>query len=120
MALDLGKRYTGVAVSDPSQRVVFPREELQVAESELASLIQAGIEAEDVVGLLVGLPLGEDGEDTPQSQWVRRIIGELGIEIPIHFVDESYSSLNVPDLGGRKDSVVAQRLLENHLGLEHF
>lgn len=119
LALDLGKHYTGVAVSDPSQRVVFPREEIKEKDaSVLQSLIVHLIESESIVGVVVGLPTNSRTEETQQSAWVRKLITGANVSIPVFFADEAYTSVALElEGGGRKDSVVAQKLLEKVLGL---
>jgi putative holliday junction resolvase len=119
LSLDLGKRFTGVAVSDPSQRVVFPRDEIETKDAAiLVQRLKYLIEGEKISGLIVGLPVNAESEETAQSTWVREIMDKVRPSIPVHFEDEAYSSGTLGiEVRGRKDSLVAQRLMEKVLGL---
>ncbi|MFT7184099.1 MAG: putative Holliday junction resolvase [Oceanicoccus sp.] len=119
LSLDLGKRFTGVAVSDPSQRVVFPRDEIETKDFDiLVQRLKYLIEKEQITGVIVGLPISSDGKETDQSQWVRKVMESLNTSKPVHFEDEAYTSVTLGiDVRGRKDSLVAQRLMEKVLGL---
>lgn len=119
LALDLGKRFTGVAISDPSQRVVFPRNEIETKDKAiLVQRLKYLIEEEKIVGIIVGLPVNAEGDETRQSRWVHEVMEALNLHIPVHLEDEAYTSgtLDV-DMRGRKDSLVAQRLMEKVLAL---
>jgi len=117
LALDLGKRFTGVAVSDRTQQVVFPRDEIETKNQNiLIETLKGLIKSESIAGLIVGLPLNTQNEETKQSTWVREIIEALDLEIPVHFADEAYTSANI-EASGRKDSLVAQKLMEKVLSL---
>lgn len=50
-------------------------------------------------GLVVGLPLDDDGAEQPMSTAVRRFAAELGRRsgLPVHFADERYSSRAADD-----------------------
>ena len=77
MALDLGERRVGVAVSDPSGVVATPRSVVDAAEVR-----RLGPAFRQLVGevgpelLLVGLPLTLGGEEGPQAS---RRLRELGL-----------------------------------------
>lgn len=119
LALDLGKRFTGVAVSDPSQRVVFPRDEIETRDEEvLVREIEKLIELEKIQAIVLGLPVNAKSEETKQSKWVRSVIEKLNTDLPIHYLDEAYSSVGLIEKApGRNDSLVAQKFLEKALGL---
>ncbi len=122
LSLDLGRRYTGLAISDSKQRVVFPRKEIETKdEKSLLKQIKSLMELENIQGIIVGLPLSTKGEETGQSLWVRSIVSKLETELPLHFEDEAYSSASIDmHTSERKDSLVAQKLMEKVLGLKSF
>jgi putative holliday junction resolvase len=93
LALDIGERRVGVAISDPGGTIASPLEVLD-ATSRLDDRI-VRIVAEYEVGLVVaGLPLTLGGEEGPQAERVRavgeRIAGRLGVPLVYH--DERLSS----------------------------
>ena len=79
MGIDFGRRRIGVAVSDPSRTIAFPREvvvhsgNFQRAAKEIARL--AGREGVDMV--VVGMPLEMDGGRGRQADTVSSFIGLL-------------------------------------------
>ena len=79
MGIDFGRRRIGVAVSDPSRTIAFPREvvaisgNFQRAAKEIAR--QAVKEGVDLV--VVGMPLEMDGGRGRQAETVSSFIGLL-------------------------------------------
>ena len=95
LALDIGERRIGVAVSDPSGTVATP---LRVLDTALvmrdALVLQRVVDDYEVEVLVVGLPLSMDGSEGPQAAAVRRIAARLAgsVSVPIEFFDERLSS----------------------------
>lgn len=121
LALDIGQRKTGVALTDAEQRVAFPREEfLHKNNEELSAQVTQFIEEESIVGLIMGLPLGMDGEDSEQTQSVRELheAWQEALPIPITLIDERWTSFQARrhHKKGLIDSEAAQILLETYLG----
>jgi putative holliday junction resolvase len=95
LALDIGEKRIGVAVSDPSGTVATPLVVLDAARAfgdgrELVKLAR-DYEAELVV---VGLPLSMDGTEGPQAKRVRSAAARLAgfLQVPFDFFDERLSS----------------------------
>jgi putative holliday junction resolvase len=95
LALDIGEKRIGVAVSDPSGTVASPLIVLDAAVvlgdgRGLTDLVEE-YEADLVV---VGLPLSLDGTEGPQASSVRRAAARLAgfLRVPIEFADERLSS----------------------------
>jgi len=96
MALDIGEKRIGVAISDPSQRVATALTVLDAKRvlgdgGELPGLV----EEYEVGRIIVGLPLSLDGTEGPQASQVRtaaeRVAGFL--PVPMDFIDERLSSV---------------------------
>lgn len=96
LALDIGEKRIGVAVSDPSQRVATP-----LAVLDARAVLGDGVglkrlleDYDDVAEIVVGLPRSMDGSEGPQAARVRaaaeRIRTVTGLNI--RFVDERLSS----------------------------
>ncbi|HEV8607526.1 MAG TPA: Holliday junction resolvase RuvX [Tepidisphaeraceae bacterium] len=106
LAIDLGDRRIGLALSDESGKLATPYDVLQV-DSPAAAIIPIIklIAAEQVKRVIVGLPLNMDDSLGPAAQkaidWGRDLAIRAGIEVL--FVDERLSSFQAEqDLIDRK------------------
>lgn len=95
LALDIGEKRIGVAVSDPTGSVATPVKVLatQAVLGDARILRNLAVDYEvDLV--LVGLPLSLDGTEGKQAAEVRRIGGLLGkaLPVPFEYFDERLSS----------------------------
>lgn len=91
IALDLGTKKIGVAVSDELQITVRPLPRiLRKSWKELLKKVISLIEEFDAVGLVLGLPYEYDGSESEMSQDVRRLQCNfsLSLKIPIFLQDE--------------------------------
>lgn len=95
LALDIGEKRLGVAISDPARRVATPLVVLDT-RSELggARELRRIIDDYEVGELVVGLPLTMAGEEGPQAARVRILADRLAqfLPIPAVFADERLSS----------------------------
>jgi putative Holliday junction resolvase len=101
MGIDYGRRRIGVAVSDDGGALarsigIVDRKTHPNYIDELIRIISAENPAE----LIIGLPLGADDEETAMSKEVREFATKIGeqITLPIHFVDESFTSKKAAEL----------------------
>lgn len=129
MALDVGGRRIGVAISDPSRTLASPYTTLQATPQErtLQRIVQL-LTSEEVVELVIGLPLTLAGEVGPQAKVVHAFADALRplIKVPLHFFDERLTSVAADrlmlDLGlkpeqrkARIDEVAASIILQDFL-----
>lgn len=96
VAIDLGDRRIGIAVSDASGMIASPAGHVERRPGKrppLTALLArvAELEAE---GIIVGLPLDQQGEDTPRATEARRLAHELSTRtgLPAEMVDERFST----------------------------
>ncbi len=82
MALDVGDRRIGIALSDPEGLLAFAHSILQRKgrEKDTAAIQQLADESEVAV-IIVGLPLSLDGGDSQQTERVRRFAVDLSARI---------------------------------------
>ncbi len=131
MALDYGLKRTGVAVSDPSGLMAFPRATIQMKGKDVffAEVLELA-RAEGVEAFVVGLPLYGDGSDSETTRQVRNMAARLKrrTELPVFFMEEALSSYEAADRlaeggkrGGREkeklDKAAAAIILESFLSL---
>jgi putative holliday junction resolvase len=134
LALDVGERRIGVAVSDETGLVATPLTVLKRAsKAEDFRRITNLIREQSAGSLVVGLPLASDGSLTPQARRIERYAAALaeamkeeGLERPIVFQDERLSTASaqqamlaagrkVQDRRARIDAVAAAVILKEYL-----
>jgi len=132
LGIDFGERRIGLAISDPAGRLAVPlltieRETDRKAIGEIAEI--AG--REGIERLVVGEPVGLDGERGPAARRARAFAERLAARtgLPLELVDEALSTVEArarltasgargADLRrdpGRIDAVAAQILLQDAL-----
>ena len=92
--LDVGTRTVGIAVCDPGWSFAGPAETIRRTKftSDLRQL-QAVVDAQNIQGLVVGLPLNMDGTDSPRTQSVRAFARNLApLDLPVLLWDERWST----------------------------
>lgn len=96
LALDIGEKRTGVAVSDPSGRVASPVAVIDTRRAvgdgqELRKLLS---DYEDVGMLVIGLPVSMDGTEGKQAQRVRQLAEKIRahVVLPVEYIDERLTS----------------------------
>ena len=129
MALDVGGRRIGVALSDPTRTLASPLTTLR-AEPRARALAELAKLARDyeVAEVVVGLPLTLSGEVGPQAKLIQEFAGALGQQLsqPIRLFDERLTSVAAErmmlDLGmkpeqrkARIDEVAASIILQDFL-----
>ena len=129
LALDLGEKRIGVAVSDATRTIATALSVIQ-RTSRAADFAAIGrFLAEQRANLLVvGLPIMLDGTEGEKAAWVRDYAADLGqhVHAPIVFTDEAFttvqaeSSLRARGQKGRKirqnvDAVAATLILQAYL-----
>jgi putative Holliday junction resolvase len=90
LALDLGARRTGMAISGPDADWAFGRGVVDGDFSTLVSAIEKCIEREDVDLIVVGLPRSLRGHPSEQEAIVRATVDRLReqVTVPIEFEEE--------------------------------
>ena len=97
LALDIGERRIGVALSDPMHIIASPHSIIdRKITPDYMDEIQKLISEQEVEALVIGLPLTLRNNVSQQTQKVQLIIKELNTELtlPIHTVDERLSSVS--------------------------
>lgn len=95
LGLDLGTKTIGVAISDGMRYSATPLETIRRTKfTEDANRLLALIASNNVVGLVLGLPLNMDGSKGPRVQSTRAFARNLAQKtpIPIAFWDERLST----------------------------
>ena len=129
MALDVGGRRIGVALSDTTRVLASPLMTLRAEPRDRAiAQIAALVAQHEVAEVVVGLPLTLSGEVGPQAQTVQMFADELrrAVDVPLHMFDERLTSVAAErmmiDMGikperrkARIDEVAASIILQDFL-----
>ena len=96
MAIDLGDRRVGLAISDPTGTIASPAgfiERRPGKRPPLTALLAKAAELE-AEGFVVGLPLDANGEDSPRALEARRLADELAKRtgLSARLVDERFTT----------------------------
>ncbi len=129
LALDVGHKRIGVALSDPLQitaqgLTTITRRNL---DHDLRTINEL-VERHEVQSIVVGLPVRLNGSLGPEAESVQKFIDELkqAVDLPIHPWDERFTTSQAEQalLEGRvrrakrktiRDQVAATLLLQNYL-----
>ena len=130
LGIDWGLRRIGVAVTDPMRNFVFVRDAINVARGACnhAQLVANIASQENVVGIVVGLPLYPDGTESNTTKLVRDFVVNLETksDLPICMIEENLTSVfaqedmgrvRVRDIKTRLDSESARVILENAIAM---
>lgn len=127
LALDLGDRRIGVAISDTSGMLARPLE-VFIRTSRVTDFAHIGdlIAQHEVGALVVGLPISMDGSEGHQAAWVRNYSAALveTLSVPLYLWDERLTTEEAIDImraQGKKptkdwiDAVAAAVILQSYL-----
>ncbi len=135
LALDIGEKRTGIAMTDPMKIIASPKElfEGDPSSKEFIEKIKDIIENENIEKIIVGLPKNLKNIDTLSTSRARESKELLveNVEIPVIFWDERMTTaqsdkvLNDSGVHWRKkkkiiDKMAAALILENYLRYIEF
>lgn len=131
VALDFGKKRTGIAVSDPLQIIASALD--TVDSNELIGYLKKYIAAEPVEKILIGYPLNMDDSPTDATPLVEKFIKKFANvfpDMPVIQVDErmtsKMASREIAGMGLKKkdrekkeliDAVAAVMMLQEFMGI---
>jgi putative Holliday junction resolvase len=130
LGVDYGERRVGLAISDPTGTIASPAGAIIRRAGKrppIAELVRRA-ESLEARGIVMGLPLDGNGDETPRSTEARAVAAELSKRtgLPVELIDERYSTASalraIRDMGGstrgRKgdvDALAAAVLLQQAL-----
>ncbi len=131
LALDLGTKRIGVAVSDATQTISRPLDRIERRSwKDLLKKVKGIVAELDATALVIGLPYNTDGSESEMSSDARRLARNfsLSLEIGVFLQDErntSYeakarlweSGASLEETRARVDSEAAVIILDDFLAL---
>ena len=94
IAIDYGRKRTGIAVTDPAQ--IIANGLTTVATSELLPFLTDYLKREAVERIVVGLPVQTDGTASENQQRVRAFVrrfSQAHPDVPVDYCDERFTSV---------------------------
>lgn len=126
LALDPGKKRTGIALSDPSGRIATPLETVSLSPRKLIAHLAQRIAEYEIESVIIGrpeLPSGDESEIGALAAEIgRRLEEETGVAVV--FWDETLTSWEAEEIikerGGREkpgevDRLAAALILQDYL-----
>ncbi len=127
MAIDLGTKRIGIAISDESLLIAQPYCVLKREgnKRDIPKIIRL-IKEKDIDKLVIGIPMGE--KKNPIAESVKRLCNQIKehIDIPVDYIDETMTTVEAWDIlrnagysekKGREiiDMISATKILESYL-----
>ncbi len=130
LAIDFGKKRSGIAVTDTSGIIAQPLTCVDTAQ--LMEFLSDYVKKEEVKTIVIGYPRQPNGEDSDSMRYIRPFVGRLKKAIPdveVEYFDERYTtkiafqSMLDAGLGKKKrdnkngivDKVSASLILQDYL-----
>ncbi len=120
LAIDYGQKRIGLAWMQEGLDVILPFGVIRVdgsSQNPYQELIDV-IKNERIGKVIIGLPLGAEGEETPNTKRVREFAQhiEKSTSVPIIFIDERYTTHEAGRMGGiaSADEKSAMLILESY------
>lgn len=129
LGIDFGTRRVGAAISDPRHQIATPLEVYERRDPKQdAAHYRALVVENDVVRIVIGLPLHTGGGESDSSRLARRWGTWLAeaTGLPVYYHDERYSTVDADDVmrsagfkpkdrKAKRDMLAARILLQNYL-----
>lgn len=129
LGLDVGEKYTGVALADTGVRIAVPFDTVDMSDDP-AKAIGEIIVAERIDTVVVGYPRNQSGLATTQTTYVENFTRQLEVfDVPIEFQDESLTSVmaeerlkahgrpySKQDIDAQAAAIILQDFIEVHYG----
>ena len=129
LGLDVGEKYTGVALADTAVRIAVPFDTIDMSDDP-AKAIGEIIVAERIDVVVVGYPRNQSGLATTQTTYVEDFTRQLEVfDVPIEFQDESLTSVmaeerlkahdrpySKQDIDAQAAAIILQDFIEAHYG----
>lgn len=130
LGLDLGTKTLGIAITDPSNSIIFPRGTITFKKEDYLDAIfqlKPIIEKEKITDIAIGLPLNMDGSKGFASKRTLDFVPYLEkMGLVVHLVDERLTSveaqrilhdldLKSKEFKGKVDAEAAALILESYL-----
>lgn len=129
LALDLGRRRVGVAVSDPNGTIAHPLLQFEFkGRRDLVATVRRLAAEQEAGRVVVGMPVLVDGRKGEQARWTGEVVSALAeaLDVPVATWDERFTTqeaeaamreagLQARKRKTRRDKVAAALILQSYL-----
>lgn len=117
LAVDYGKKWIGLAISDDERKMAFPYKTLE-NNRKFFSFLNEIVKKEEIYKIVIGLPLNKKMKPTRQTaeteNWANKLIKK--VEVPIDFENEIFTSKAADKLGAKNQHATAAAIfLQSYL-----
>ncbi len=114
LGIDYGQSKVGLALADIETKIAVPLEVVNI--KDLGLRIKDLIELEVIERVVVGLPLGMNGQETEQTREVKKFIKDLRSKTNIEIItaDERLTTAQAKR-SGKDDAVAAMYILQLYI-----
>jgi len=108
IALDLGIKSLGIAISDDAKIIAIPLENFLFEEGDLSAPLakmNSLLEEYKVEKVLLGFPLKTTGEEATITSFIKKFEIELSKKIRVQRIDERFSTQRAKELIKSKDKI---------------
>ncbi|MDO8574761.1 MAG: Holliday junction resolvase RuvX [bacterium] len=117
LAIDYGRKWMGLAISDDERRMAFAYKTLE-NNHKLFSVLNEIVKKEEIYKIVIGLPLNKEMKPTRQTAETENWAGKLikNVEVPIDFENEIFTSKAADKLGAKNQHAAAAAIfLQSYL-----
>lgn len=117
LAIDYGRKWIGLAISDDERRLAFAYKTL-VNDKKIFSELNEIVKKERIYKIIIGLPLNKQMKPTRQTaeteNWASELIKK--VEVPIDFENEIFTSKVADKLGAKNQHAASAAIfLQSYL-----
>ena len=111
LGIDYGTKRVGIAVSDDTGSIAFPKAVLKNSHT-LLSEIKATIESNNIAEIVVGKSLDTKGEENVLMEYIRQFVDLLqkDIKLPVHLEPEQFTSQEAHK--GKRGGEVSEHMID--------
>ncbi len=117
LGIDYGKRWIGIAISDPLKVIANPLEEINLKEKDLLEELAKILKEFKIERIIIGLPLTMSGKEIDICKEIKKIKEEIEkkFEVEVILWDERFTTKIVKDLKKESHKNAAAILLQDYL-----
>ncbi|MEO0240522.1 MAG: Holliday junction resolvase RuvX [candidate division WOR-3 bacterium] len=117
LGIDYGKKWIGIAISDPLKVIANPLKEINLEEKNILEEIDKILKEFEIEKIIIGLPLTMSGKEIEMCEEIKKFKKEIEEKFKIETIlwDERFTTKIVKDLKKESHKNAAAVLLQDYL-----